>query len=211
MACGSRLSRKVVAGLPASHAAAYAQFHVAPMLVANVALTNWRFLYRLGFTACKWSGGFGFGCNIRKPMYVGSYRPPLHPDKPTVLTFYISFHQPGSPIGTQGEEGRRKLLGTSFAEFEARLTAQMEQLFSEEGFEAKKDIAGIILNRWTYAYLNHQPGFYFGTGGSPAPRDIIRQPFGPIAFAHAELNGHQHWVAAIDEGRRAARQAMAAG
>ena len=210
MTCGSRLSRKVVSNLPVNYIAAYNQFHVSPILVANVALTNWRFLYNLGLTACKWFSGFGFGCNIRKPMYVGNYRPPLHPDKPTVLTFYISFHQPGLSIEDQGEKGRKKLLGTSFAEFESLIVAQMRQLFSEAGFDAEKDIAGFILNRWTYGYVNPQPGFYFGRDGKPAPRDIIRKPFGHIAFAHAELNGHQHWVAAVDEGRRAARQAVEA-
>ncbi len=206
MACGSRLSRKVVSGLPVSHAEAYNQFHVSPILVANVALTNWRFLYKLGFTACKWASGFGFGCNIRKPMYVGNYRPPLHPDKPTILTFYISFHQPGLRIEEQGENGRTKLLGTSYAEFESLIIGQTKQLFSGAGFDAARDIAGLILNRWAYAYINPQPGFYFDRNGKPAPRDIIRKPFGRIAFAHAELNGHQHWVAAVDEGRRAARQ-----
>lgn len=209
MACGSRITRKVVSDLPADHAGAYAQFHVSPILVANVALTNWRFLYRMGFTACKWFGGFGFGCNIRKPMHVGDYRPPLHPDKPAILTFYMSFHQPGLPIEEQGEQGRKKLLGTSYAEFEAQVFAQMKQLFSDAGFRAERDVAGIILNRWTYAYVNPQPGFYFGKDGKPAPRDVIRRPFGRIAFAHAELNGHQHWVAAVEEGRRAAQQVLA--
>ncbi len=208
MACGSRLTRKVVSGLPVSHAEAYNQFHVSPILVVNVALTNWQFLDRLGFTACKWFRGFGFGCNIRKPMYVGNYRPPLHPDKPTVLTFYVSFHQPGLTIEEQGESGRKKLLGTSYAEFESLLVGQMKQLFSDADFKADKDIAGIILNRWTYAYVNPQPGFYFGRDGNPAPRDIIRKAFGRISFAHAELNGHQHWVAAVDEGRRAVRQTL---
>ena len=208
MACGSRLSRKAVSDLPVNYTAAYDQFHVSPILVANVALTNWRFLYRKGFTACKWSNGFGFGCNIRKPMFVGNYRPPLHPDRPTVLTFYISFHQPGLGIEEQGESGRKKLLGTSYAAFESQIVEQIKQLFSDAGFEAKKDIAGIILNRWTYAYVNPQPGFYFGKDGKPAPRDVIRKPLGRMSFAHAELNGHQHWVAAVDEGRRAARQAL---
>jgi spermidine dehydrogenase len=209
MACGSRLSRKIVSGLPLDYAEAYNHFHVSPILVANVALTNWRFLYRLGFTACKWVEGFGFGCNIRKPMYVGNYRPPLDPDKPIVLTFYVSFHQPGLGIEEQGEKGRKKLLETSYTEFESLIIAQMEKLFSEEGFTAKKDLAGIILNRWTYAYVNPQPGFFFDKDGKPAPRDVIRKPFGSISFAHAELNGHQHWVAAVEEGRRATRQAFA--
>jgi spermidine dehydrogenase len=208
MAAGSRLARKVVLDLPPNYVKAYAQFHVSPILVANVALTNWRFLYDMGFTACKWFSGFGFGCNIRKPMYVGDYRPPLHPDKPTLLTFYVSFHQPGMSIEEQGQNGRRKLLGTSYAEFESKIINQMKQLFTAAGFKAERDLAGIILNRWTYAYVNPQPGFYFGKDGKHAPRDIIRRPFGRIVFAHSELNGHQHWLAAIDEGRRAAKQVL---
>jgi spermidine dehydrogenase len=208
MATGSRIARRVVRDLPGEHRAAYGQFHVSPILVASVAVTNWRFLYRLGLTACKWFGGFGFGCNIRKPMMVGDYRPPLHPDKPNVLTFYVSFHEPGLPIEAQGERGRRRLLETSYAKYETRIVRQMKRLFTKSGFDAERDIAGIILNRWLYAYVNPQPGFYFGKNGNPAPPDVIRKPFGRIAFAHAELNGHQHWVAAVEEGMRAARQLM---
>lgn len=210
VACGSRMARKIVSDLPSAFADAYSQFHVSPILVANVALTNWRFLYKLGFTACKWVDGFGFGCNIRKPMYVGDYRPPLHPDKPTVLTFYVPFHEPGLPIEEQGERGRKKLLETSYSEFESRILSQMKQLFSDTGFTAEKDIAGIVLNRWTFAYINPQPGFYFGRNGKPAPRAVVRKPFGRISFAHAELNGHQHWDTAINEGKRAARQVYGA-
>lgn len=208
MASGSRLSRKVVADLPSGYKDAYEGFHVSPVLVVNVALNNWRFLYRLGFTACKWFNGFGFGCNIRKPMYVGNYKPPLHPDKPAILTFYVSFHQPGVEIEEQGESGRRKLLGTNYSEFESQVMEQMKRLFADAGFKAGDNVAGIILNRWTYAYVNPQPGFYFGKDGKPAPRDVIRKPHGRIAFAHSELNGHQHWFAAVDEGRRAAKQLL---
>lgn len=208
MATGSRVARRVVHDLPPEHREAYGQFHVSPVLVANVAVTNWRFLYRLGITACKWFSGFGFGCNIRKPMMVGSYRPPLHPDKPSALTFYVSFHEPGLPAKEQGERGRRKLLETSYAEYETQIIRQMKRLFAKSGFDAEKDIAGIILNRWLYAYVNPQPGFYSGKGGKPAPPEVIRRPFGRIAFGHAEINGHQHWAAAVEEGRRAARQVM---
>jgi len=73
---------------------------------------------------------------------------------------------------------------------------------------SEKDIAGIILNRWGHAFVNPQPGFYYGKAGRPAPRHIIRRRFGRIAFGHAELNGHQHWVGAAEEGRRAAKQVM---
>ena len=57
------------------------------------------------------------------------------------------------------------------------------------GFDAKRDIAGIILNRWGDAYIAPQPGFYFGTPGKPAPLQIVRERFGRIAFGHSELSG----------------------
>ena len=72
------------------------------MLVANVALNNWRFIYKSGITACLYDGHFGFACNIRKPMHAGKYQPPLHPDQPTVLTFYVPFEQLGLPARSPG-------------------------------------------------------------------------------------------------------------
>jgi spermidine dehydrogenase len=80
------------------------------------------------------------------------------------------------------------------------------RLFGDAGFNPKKDVAGIILNRWGHAYVNPQPGFYFRPDGKPAPRDVIRKRFGRIAFGHSELVGHQYWLGAIGEGRRAIEQ-----
>jgi hypothetical protein len=41
-------------------------------------------------------------------------------------------------------------------------------MFARAEFDAKRDIAGIILNRWGHASLNPQPGFFFGKDGKPA-------------------------------------------
>jgi spermidine dehydrogenase len=205
MASGGWINRRVVKDLPEEYREAYEQFHYSSVLVVNVALTNWRFLYKLNMTGCRWFRGFGYSCNIRQPMIVGEYRPPLHPDKPIVLTFYVPFHYTGLPIQEQGEKGRAEILSTSYAEFEQKVIDQMTMLFGSAGF-ARRDIAGIILNRWVYAYVNPWPGFFFGQPGKPAPRDVIRKLFGRIAFAHSELDGHQNWSGAIDEGGRAVRQ-----
>ena len=41
----------------------------------------------------------------------------------------------------------------------------------------------------------------------PAAPDVIRRPLGRIAFANAELHGHQNWRdAATAEGKRAVEQ-----
>jgi len=208
MANGSWVTRRIVKKLPEEHKEAYKQFHRSPMLVVNVAVTNWRFLYKLGLTACRWFDGFGFSCNIRQPMIVGDYQPPLDPDKPVLITFYVPFYYPGLPVHEQGVKGRTELLSTSYADYEQKIKEQMIKLFGKAGFDPEKDIAGIILNRWGHAYVNPQPGFYFGKDGQSAPRSVIRRRFGRIAFGHSELNGHQHWLGAVEEGIRAARQAI---
>ena len=135
-------------------------------------------------------------------MQVGSYQPPLDPDKPTILSFYTPFFYPGLPVKTQVTLGRAELLSTSYPEYERRIRAQMMKLFGSSGFDPDEDVAGIILNRWGHAYSVPYPGFYGGASGK-APRDVIRNGYGRIAFGHSELDGLQHYGPAADEGRRA--------
>jgi len=204
MATGGWINRYVVRDMPAQYREAYGQFVHAPFLVANVALTNWRFLYRLGITAATWDrseGDFGYTCNIRNPMQVGRYQPPLDPDQPVILSFYTPFYQPGLPARVQATQGRMELVSTSYPEYERRISAQMRKLFAASGFDAQRDVAGLILNRWGHALSVPFPGFFGGASGN-APRDVIRRPHGRIAFAHSELGGWQHWGTAADEGRR---------
>jgi spermidine dehydrogenase len=210
MASGGWITKHVIADLPESIKNAYAEFAYAPAMVVNVALTNWRFLYKLGAPACRWFGpDFGFSCNIRRPMVAGEFQPPFHPDKPTILTFYTGLYTPGRTTYEQGVLGRTKLLATSYAEYERKIRAQMTHMFGSSGFNAKTDIAGIILNRWGHARVLQAPGFYYGRGGKPAARTIIQQGFGQIAIGHSELNGHQSATGAMAQGQRAVEQVMA--
>ena len=208
MATGSWINPYIINDLPPSYREACESFVHAPFLVANVALTNWRFLYKLGITAAIWDkhdDGFGFTCNIRSPMHVGGYRPPLDPNKPAVLSFYTPFHSPGLNPLAQVTLGRAELLSTSYSEYETKIYRQMMRLFGTAGFDPAVDVAGVILNRWGHAYSVPYPGFYGGASGS-APRDTLRENYGRIAFAHSELDGLQHYGPAADEGRRAFQQ-----
>ncbi len=210
MATGSWINRHIVRDLPVDLADACSKFQYAPFLVANVALNNWRFLYKLGISAAIWDrvdGDFGYTCNIRNPMQVGDYQPPLDPDKPIVLSFYTPFYYPGLAVRVQGAKGRAELLATSYHDYERQIYAQMMKLFGSSGFNPQRDVAGIVLNRWGHAYSVPYPGFYGGKGGI-APRDVIRKGYGRIAFGHSELDGLQHYGPAADEGRRAFNQVM---
>jgi spermidine dehydrogenase len=211
MASGGWMNRYTIADLPAAMKSAYAEFVYAPALVVNVALTNWRFLYKLGAPSIRWFGGdFGFTCNIRRPMLVGDHHPPLHPDRPTVLTFYMGLYSPGRPASEQGALARAKLLAATYADYERTIRGHMVRLFGDHGFDPRTDIAGIILNRWGHARLVQPPGFYYGRDGKLAGRQIIEKGFGRIAIGHSELNGHQSVTGAMAQGKRAAEQVMGA-
>ncbi len=207
MASGGWVNRNIVADLPAAHRAAYGEFHHGPVMIANVALRNWRFFDKLGFTNTRWFDALGWQTSIRRNVVLGKAEP-FTPDSPTVLTFYIPFLHPDLPGAAQGPAGRARLFATSYADFERQLREQLTAGFAAAGFDAKRDIAGIILNRWGHAYVAPQPGFYFGRDGAPPPSDIIRQPHGRIVFAHSELLGEMAMAHAMHEAHRAAGQIM---
>lgn len=209
MASNGMMTRHVLADMPADIRSAFAETEYAPALVVNVALTNWRFLRELGVACCRWfDDEFGFSCNIRRAMVAGDPLPPLHPDHPVVLTFYMGLYAPGRPLAEQVALGRRRLMETSYADFERLIRNHMTRLFSSVGFDARRDIAGIILNRWGHARLVQPPGFYYGHDGRPPAREVIARGYGRIAIGHSELNGHQSATGAMAQGRRAAEQAL---
>jgi len=211
MAGGNWTTKHIVRDLPTTHRDAYAQFYRSPCLMANVAVRNWRFLYKLGMSGCRWFEGLGNYLSVRRMATLGSESPTIGPDSPTVLTIKVLFAQPGLPIAAQGAQGRAKLLGVSFAQYERAFRQQLGDMFAPGGFDPRRDIAGIILNRWGHAYVNPQPGFFFGLGGKPAPRDVLRDaPHGRIAFANTDLAGAMDHRNSIREADRAVKQLLGA-
>jgi spermidine dehydrogenase len=207
MAGGSWTTKHVVRDLPATHREAYAQFYRAPCLMANVAVRNWRFLYKLGLTECQWFEGIGNYLAMRKIATFGTEPAIINPDSPVVLNLKILFSKPGLTIQEQTSRGRMELFSTPFRSYERQIREQFTMLFARSGFNASRDIAGIILNRWGHAYLSPQPGFFFGKGGKPGPGDMIRQnPHGRISFANSDLAGIMDHRTSILEARRAVTQ-----
>ena len=202
------MARNIVSDMPTPIEEAYREFHHAPILVVNVALRNWRFLDHLGISSGRWFEGFGNFFSIRRPMITGESTQPFDPDKPMVMTFYVGFTYPGYSIEEQGALGRAELLGKSYGQYETEIIEQMTKMFAAAGFDAERDVAGIVLTRWGHAYISPQPGFHFGVNGKEAPKEIVKQGFGRIQFGHSELSGYMSHTRALIEGARAATQAM---
>src|SRR5207248_8988934 len=169
-------------------------------MLANVAVRNWRFMYRLGFASASWYEGLGSFTSVRKVPVFATDTKTIGPGSPTVLTFKVLYLSPGLSLAEQGTRGRTELLSTSFRDYERKIREQMMEMFGPSGFDARADIAGIILNRWGHAYLAPQPGFFFGKYGQPAPREVLRRaPFGRISFANTELSGAMDHKTAVLE------------
>jgi spermidine dehydrogenase len=209
MAGGSWTTKHIVTDLPAEHRNAYAQFYRSPCMMANVAVRNWRFLHRMGISGCRWFEGIGNYLEVRRQAVVGRDDATISPDSPIVLSLKVLYSYPGLSTEEQGHRGRAEMLGTSFRDYEERIREQFTAMFAAAGFDAKRDIAGIVLNRWGHAYLNPQPGFFFGKDGQPAPREVLRSaPFGCIAFANTDLAGAMDHRYSILEAQRAVNQLL---
>lgn len=209
MAGGGWITKHVVRDLSADRLAAYNTFGYAPYMVANVAVRNWRFLSKLGISGGNWFEGFGRFTEVRKVAKFGTDMPNVGPDLPAVLTFFIDYCKPGMPAAQQTHLGRTEILATTYDVYERRLREQMTEMFGPAGFDAKRDIAGIVLNRFGHAFINPQPGFFFGLDGKPAARDALRNgPFGRIAFSHSDLAGAMDHRNAFIESNRAMSQLL---
>jgi spermidine dehydrogenase len=209
MAGGSWTTRHVVRDLPDDRKEAYAQFHRSPCMVANVAVRNWRFLYKMGISGCQWFDGLGSYLQIRKLALCGADSPTIGPDSPVVLTIKVLYTYPGKTAEDQGHMGRAEMIATPFREYERQIRQQLTDMFARTGFEASRDIAGIILNRWGHAYASPAPGFYFGKDGRPAPGEVLRAAsFGRIAFANTDLSGMPDHKSSILEADRSVEQLL---
>jgi spermidine dehydrogenase len=86
MAGGGWITKDVVCDLDETRRNAYEQFNYSAYMTANVAVRNWRFLYKLGISSATWFEGFGRYVNIRKSATFGVDTAEVGPYLPTVLT-----------------------------------------------------------------------------------------------------------------------------
>ena len=103
-----------------------------------------------------------------------------------------------------GTQGRAQLLGKSYLDYEREIRAHMNDAFGAGGFDARRDIAGIILNRWGHAYIGPQPGFYFGGKNGEGLTAPMKKGHGRIFYGHSELGWRMNYRNAIAEGGRGA-------
>ncbi len=211
LAGGGIMTRRIVRDLPEARRADFARFRYGAYLVANVGIRSSAALdgAGLGYQGCLFDG---FAGTIGVADWVTSgANGARDPDRPNVLTLFCPLADPAVPVEEQGGRGRERLLSTPFVEFERLVLADLERALGPWGFSADRDVVAVSLNRWGHAMITACPGFAFerGTDGRalPGPCRRAAAPFGRLAFAHTDVSGLPYLEAAVQEGRRAAREA----
>ena len=171
-----------------------------------ITLRNWRAFKALGISRASCPGGFFSSFQLLPGPEIGTFSGPRSPDDPIVVHMLRAPCLPGAPTERdQHRAGRAELLETSLEVFETHVRDQLGRALSAGGFDADKDIAAIIVNRWPHGYAYQYNSLWdpFWLEGGPLPCVEARKPFGRIAIANADADAYAYTDCAINQAHRA--------
>jgi spermidine dehydrogenase len=213
LACYNMMIPFLLPELPESQKAALHQLVKIPLVYTTVALRNWRAFKALGISRASCPGGFFSSFQLLPGPEIGTFSGPRSPDDPIVVHMLRAPCLPGAPTERdQHRAGRAELLETSLEVFETHVRDQLGRALSAGGFDADKDIAAIIVNRWPHGYAYEYNPLYdrWDVPESSRPHVIGRQRFGPIAIANSDSGAAAYTDSAIDQAYRAVSELLGA-
>lgn len=180
------------------------QVHAVNLWV-NVWLRNWRAFEKAGACFINAPNGYYSQILLECPVDIGGYKRSTSPDEPTVLTMLRVFETPGIPVKDQYRIARGEMYATDFETYEFHVRDQLTRMLGPYGFDARRDIAGITLNRWGhgYSYMYSSVFDEFLDRGEQPPHERARQPCGNIAIANCDAAARDSTPDAIDQAHRA--------
>jgi spermidine dehydrogenase len=101
------------------------------------------------------------------------------------------------------------MLATPFAKTELEVRSQLNRMLAAGGFDAKRDILAITVNRWPHGYA-----YTYDTLEDPdlpeaeRPHVLGRTAFGRIAIANADAGAAAFTSMAIDQAHRAIQDCL---
>jgi spermidine dehydrogenase len=183
----------------------------APLVYVNALLRRWRAFVDAGVEEIQAPNATYSFSRLDFPVSIDGYHAPTSPDEPIVLHLVHVPHHPETPGAEQWRVGRRALLATSFATYEAKLREQLGRMLGP-GFDGEKEILAITVNRWPHGYA-YQPNTLWDPEWSSAeerPWVIGRKRFGRIAIANSDAAASAYTDAAIDQAHRAVGELLGA-
>jgi spermidine dehydrogenase len=177
----------------------------APLIYVNVALRSWRCWVNRGVHFVNNPAGFYSHIKLDYPVSLGDYRFPANPDEPMILHM-LHVPWPDGPVAdlrAAWRAARGIAYSLPFDEFETRARDELTRILGAGGFDARRDIAAITVNRWGHGYSYDMNTLYDHPRAAGREMRASRAPLGRIHFAgtDAAWMAYAHW--AIDSARRA--------
>ncbi len=214
MACFNAIVPYLCPELPQEQKAALHMAVRKPLVLINVALRNWRAFQKLGVSSIHCPGMFYTSIGLAIAPEVGGYRNPTSPDEPIVVRMGLTnaiLEKPGSglPPREQWKASRAALQAISFETFERNIRSQLDRVLGPGGFDAQRDVAGIVVNRWGHAYATGSNELYDPIDYShrtDAWWIVGRQRFGRIAISNSDAGATSLTNAAWQQSHRAVNE-----
>jgi len=210
MACYHAIVPRLCPELPEQQRAALSTSLRAPLVYTNVLIRNWTSFAKLGVRRVQCPGSFFHNVMLDFPVSLGRYQFAKSPDEPMLLHLNHVPGETGLPAREQFRAGKRKLLATSFEDFERHARDQLGRMLGAGGFDPARDIAAITVNRWPHGYAyGYDPEtgrVAFEPSGWPSDKHNWKKAsarFGNIAFASTDAASNAMSEAAIEEAYRA--------
>jgi spermidine dehydrogenase len=194
----------LVPELPAAQKTALHALVKTPLVYTSVALRNWRAFKTLGARHVLCPGSYFANFGLPPAVNIGGYRCEHSPDKPVLIRMLRTPAKPGLSEDDQNRAGRAELLATSFETFEHHVHDQLGRALGPFGFDAKRDIAGIAVNRWPHGYGPEYNALWEqGFDADHGPNIAARKRFGRIGIANSDCGYAAYTDSAIDQAHRA--------
>lgn len=209
MACFNNIIPHIVPTLPDEQKQALAYASKVPMQYTNVLVRNWEPWRKRGVNFILAPNGYHTMSMLDIPVSIGRYECPTDPREPIVVHMVRNPNRPGLPRKEQHSAGRTEMLATPFSRIEMEIRAQLDRMLGSAGFDARRDILAITVNRWPHGYA-----YTYDTLSDPdlpeaqRPHVLGRRAFGRIAIANADAGAAAFTNTAIDEAHRAVQDCL---
>jgi spermidine dehydrogenase len=202
MASWNMMIPYIIPELPSEQKKALADNVKAPIVYTSVFVRNWRAFEKLGVSTVRCPTMYHDTVSLPEPVDLGALRHAASPEEPIVLSLTRYPNVPGLPRKEQHRAGRAELLGTSFETFERSIRDQLARILGPGGFDPRRDILGIMVNRWCHGYSYtynslYDPLDWVFTETDRRPCVTARRPYGLISIANADAAASPHSDAAF--------------
>ena len=210
LACFHMMIPYLMPDLPQAQRQALAQNVKTPLVYVNVVTRNWKPWTALKVSAISAPTAFFSQAALDFPVSMGGYHHSQNPDQPIVIHLT---HVPGAPNSgldarAQFRIGQAKLFAMTFADFENRIRDQLDRMLGPGGFDGRRDIAAITVNRWPHGYSYVENSLFDGADYEDRVLKVARQRYGRVAIANSDAAGDAYAHLAIDQAARAVQELL---